>query len=104
MLDGGQKSVAHPTTWLDDAAIYSFIFGVLLLSAIGTLTAAHSYKEHKMAEDKVPTNQFKSFVGDSVNGIKNMEPGVTIKKSVDGISKMNPKPTQPITPTSEKKK
>jgi hypothetical protein len=90
---------------LDNTAIWSFLLGVIISSIIGIATAVHSYeKEHKMAEDKVPTNQSKSFVNDSVIVIKDMEPGGQVKGSVDGISKMNPIPSTTTPTTSEKKK
>jgi hypothetical protein len=75
-------------TVLDNAAVSTFLAGVVLSSVIGIAAAVHSFetKGTTMSDEKKVT-----VFNDSVNGIRSMRPGQTdLGRSVNGAGKLSP--------------
>jgi len=83
---GGKAKSSDPfLAVLDNAAILSFTFGVILTVIIGTSSALNSYsdKAEKMTNKPVVVS-----VRDSINGIMKMQPSTDLQRSFNGSSKM----------------
>jgi hypothetical protein len=80
-------------TVLDNAAILSFLAGVVFSGIIGISSAVSSLKskETTMANDRKVTTTGTIYVGDSVNGLMDMRPGQSSSgRSLNGIANLAP--------------